>query len=147
MLRLVATTLVFLGLSLTAQVQERVNAILVLVGSGSMWGQIDGVNKIVIARDMVGDLLATLPGDQALGLMAYWHPAKGDCGDIERLAEPGRVARDDVDDHFARNGSRVRFNLPETSISYVLRYNMEGNVDLILATSLVAVEQVSERGL
>ncbi|MBV7379633.1 vWA domain-containing protein [Maritimibacter dapengensis] len=89
MFRILLSVLVILGFSNLALAQDRANAILVLDGSGSMWGQIDGVNKIVIARDVVGGLLDSLPEDQALGLMAYGHRTKGDCGDIELLAEPG----------------------------------------------------------
>ncbi|MAM62398.1 MAG: hypothetical protein CMH11_12990 [Maritimibacter sp.] len=75
--------------SFAASAQERPSAILVLDASGSMWGQIEGVNKIVIAREVVSDLLGTLPEEQALGLVAYGHRTKGDCGDIELLYEPG----------------------------------------------------------
>lgn len=75
-----------LPLSLAAQ--ERPSAILVLDASGSMWGQIEGEAKIEIARRVVGDLLATLPVDQPLGLTVYGHRRKGDCGDIETLALP-----------------------------------------------------------
>jgi Ca-activated chloride channel family protein len=89
MLRAIFTALLFLTTAVTATAQERPSAILVLDASGSMWGQIEGVNKIVIAREVVGDLLGTLPEEQALGLVAYGHRAKGDCGDIELLYEPG----------------------------------------------------------
>ncbi|MCV2886951.1 VWA domain-containing protein [Ruegeria aquimaris] len=75
-----------LPLSLAAQ--ERPSAILVLDASGSMWGQIEGEAKIEIARRVVGDLLATLPTDQPLGLTVYGHRRKGDCGDIETLTLP-----------------------------------------------------------
>ncbi len=73
----------------TASAQDRPSAILVLDASGSMWGQIDGVAKITIAQTVVGDLLETLPEDQALGLTAYGHRRKGDCSDIETLIAPG----------------------------------------------------------
>lgn len=89
MVRAFITTLLFLATTLVATAQDRPSAILVLDASGSMWGQIEGVNKIVIAREVVGDLLGTLPEDQALGLVAYGHRTKGDCGDIELLYEPG----------------------------------------------------------
>ena len=89
MLRAIFTALLFLATTLAATAQDRPSAILVLDASGSMWGQIEGVNKIVIAREVVGDLLGTLPEDQALGLVAYGHRTKGDCGDIELLYEPG----------------------------------------------------------
>jgi Ca-activated chloride channel homolog len=87
MLRLLALILFLLPGLATAQGAPR--TIIVLDGSGSMWGQIDGVNKIVIAREVMADLLATLPAEQELGLMSYGHRRKGDCADIELLIEPG----------------------------------------------------------
>ena len=71
MLRAIFTALLFLATTLATTAQDRPSAILVLDASGSMWGQIEGVNKIVIAREVVGDLLGTLPEDQALGLVAF----------------------------------------------------------------------------
>lgn len=65
------------------------DTILVLDSSGSMWGEIDGRHKILIARDVVGDLLEQLPENIGLGLMAYGHNRKSDCKDIELLAEVG----------------------------------------------------------
>ncbi|MEL6619329.1 MAG: VWA domain-containing protein [Pseudomonadota bacterium] len=62
---------------------------LVLDASGSMWGQIDGVNKIVIAREVVQSSLQTAVGDRPVGLIAYGHNRKGDCTDIEMLVPPG----------------------------------------------------------
>ncbi|MBO9452683.1 VWA domain-containing protein [Tropicibacter sp. R16_0] len=76
--------------------QERPSAILVLDGSGSMWGQIDGTAKITIAQDVVQELLTTLPGEQALGLTVYGHRRKGDCSDIETLVTPGADTRDQI---------------------------------------------------
>ncbi|MCC7321162.1 MAG: VWA domain-containing protein [Rubellimicrobium sp.] len=71
-----------------ARAQERPATILVLDASGSMWGQIDGVNKIVIAREVVAAILADFPADQDLGLVAYGHNRRGDCTDIETLVAP-----------------------------------------------------------
>ncbi len=65
------------------------DAILILDASGSMWGQIDGVNKIVIAKDVVEELVRGLPEEQRLGMVAYGHRKKGDCEDIETLADVG----------------------------------------------------------
>lgn len=42
-------------------------------GSGSMWGQIDGVAKVEIVRDVMSDLIATWPEGANVGLMAYGH--------------------------------------------------------------------------
>ncbi|MCB1844153.1 MAG: VWA domain-containing protein, partial [Halioglobus sp.] len=71
------------------------DAILILDASGSMWGQIDGVNKIVIAKDVVEGLVRGLPAEQRLGLVAYGHRRESDCADIETLADIG-AARADV---------------------------------------------------
>ncbi len=76
--------------------QDRPAAILVLDGSGSMWGQIDGTAKITIAQGVVADLLVTLPAEQHLGLTVYGHRRKGDCSDIETLVAPGPDTRADI---------------------------------------------------
>lgn len=71
--------------------QEPQKVIMVLDGSGSMWGQIDGVAKIDIARNVIGDMLNDWNAGVELGVMAYGHRAKGDCNDIETLTEVGPV--------------------------------------------------------
>lgn len=58
---------------------------IILDGSGSMWGQIDGTPKLEIARSALSEVLASLPADTELGLIAYGHRTKGDCDDIETL--------------------------------------------------------------
>ncbi len=65
--------------------------ILILDASNSMWGQIDGINKIVIARDAVGKLIDELPDGSDVGLIAYGHRREGDCEDIEVLEDIGTV--------------------------------------------------------
>src|SRR5690606_9696749 len=70
---------------LNASAAERV--MLVLDASGSMAGRIDGVTKLDTAREALASVLKTLPAGTELGLMAYGHRRKGDCGDIETLAE------------------------------------------------------------
>jgi len=80
------------GLSVSAVAEDPAppkDAILVLDASGSMWGQIDGVNKIVIAKDVVEGLVRGLDKDQRLGFVAYGHRKEGDCSDIETLADVG----------------------------------------------------------
>lgn len=72
------------------------NTILVMDGSGSMWGQIDGINKIVIAREVVDGLLDRFPADQNLGLTLYGHRTRGDCTDIETIVAPGLGNRDAI---------------------------------------------------
>ena len=62
--------------------------LIVMDGSGSMWGQIDGRPKLEIARETVAQVLGKLPPDQTLGLIAYGHRRKGDCKDIELMVPP-----------------------------------------------------------
>lgn len=86
-----ASVLVLLGLAmataLPAAAEER--AIVVLDGSGSMWGQIGGKPKIAIAREVLRETLGNVSPDLSLGLMAYGHRRKGDCGDIEMIVPFG----------------------------------------------------------
>ena len=63
--------------------------ILILDASGSMWGQIEGENKIAIAKTVLKDLVDELPDNTEVGLIAYGHREKGDCKDIETIVEPG----------------------------------------------------------
>lgn len=79
--------LVFAALS-CAPANAADKAIIVLDGSGSMWGQIDGRPKLDIARETLGKVLSTVPPDLELGLMAYGHRKKGQCDDIELIVEP-----------------------------------------------------------
>lgn len=75
---------------------------LVLDGSGSMWGQIDGVAKIEIARDAIDRMLNDWPERRGLGLIAYGHRTEGDCSDIETLVTPGALDRPSFDEAIER---------------------------------------------
>src|SRR5690606_22900938 len=66
------------------------DVVIVYDASGSMWGQIDGVSKIELAREVMADLVTGWSDGTNLGLVAYGHRSEGDCGDIETLIEPGR---------------------------------------------------------
>ena len=70
--------------------------LLVLDASGSMWGQVDGVNKIVIAREVLGDLVDELPDAAEIGVIAYGHRREGDCDDIETVVPMASLSRDDL---------------------------------------------------
>ena len=62
------------------------DTMIVLDVSNSMWGQIDGVAKIEIAREALGSLLDELPDGGRTGLMVYGHRREGDCSDVELVA-------------------------------------------------------------
>ncbi|MBU1305041.1 MAG: VWA domain-containing protein, partial [Alphaproteobacteria bacterium] len=75
-------------LSLAGATMAQPRTIIVMDGSGSMWGQIEGRAKLEIARDTVAEVLSRLPAERVLGLLAYGHRKKGDCGDIELIVPP-----------------------------------------------------------
>jgi Ca-activated chloride channel homolog len=87
MLRLLRLFLVAAVLPLAAQAQDG-RSIIVLDASGSMWGQIDGRTKLEIAREALGTVLAGIPAQTEIGLMAYGHREKGNCADIELVVPP-----------------------------------------------------------
>jgi len=66
-------------------------AMIIYDASGSMWGQIDGVNKVVIARDALKSVVQKWNPAVELGLTAYGHRVKGDCNDIQTIIPIGRV--------------------------------------------------------
>ncbi|MEW6387067.1 MAG: VWA domain-containing protein [Thermodesulfobacteriota bacterium] len=79
---------IFLGLVATPTLAAS-NVLFILDASGSMWGQIEGVPKIAIAKQVLSALLKDLPKDTKIGLMAYGHRTEGDCKDMELLAPIG----------------------------------------------------------
>ncbi|REJ82224.1 MAG: VWA domain-containing protein [Acidobacteria bacterium] len=68
--------------------------IFILDASGSMWGQVKGKNKIVIARETFAELVGELDARRRVGLVAYGHRREGDCSDIERLVEVSPLDRE-----------------------------------------------------
>lgn len=67
----------------TANAAERM--LVVLDGSGSMWGQINGKPKLEIAIETLSEVLKAVAADTEIGLMAYGHREKGNCADIELI--------------------------------------------------------------
>ncbi len=93
MKRVAAISLALFGLApITASAADDV--MIVYDGSNSMWGQIEGVSKVEIARDVMAGLVETWPQSTNLGLLAYGHRREGDCRDIELMVEPGPVEKD-----------------------------------------------------
>ncbi|MFU8764140.1 MAG: vWA domain-containing protein [Haliea sp.] len=70
------------------------NLLFILDASGSMWGRVDGEPKIVLARDVLSELVTSLPDATNAGLIAYGHNRKGDCDDIETLVPVAPLRRE-----------------------------------------------------
>jgi len=87
-----------------AQSDDRAT-VLVLDASGSMWGQVDGGRtKVEVAREVLAGFLGSRDAAAPLGVIAYGHRRRGDCGDIEVVAP---VARQPADALAARLGALV----------------------------------------
>ena len=71
-------------------------AVIVFDASGSMWGQINGVTKIEIARDALKNVVKEWNPDVELGLTVYGHRTKGDCNDIESVIPVGKINKNKV---------------------------------------------------
>lgn len=64
-------------------------AMIVLDGSGSMWGRTEERSRIDIARDALRGLMSRWPDGRPVGLVAYGHRSTNDCADVEVLRPPG----------------------------------------------------------
>lgn len=93
---LLALTLVFLSVPAWLAAQAG-RVLLVLDGSNSMWGRVDGAEKIVVAREVLAGMLADLPPEVPVGLAAYGHRREKDCDDIEVLLPIGSHTRAALD--------------------------------------------------
>lgn len=77
--------------ALPAAAQQTDSAsILIYDASGSMWGQLDGgVTKVEVARKVIGDFFVSRDNTVPLGVIAYGHNRRGDCSDIQVIANVG----------------------------------------------------------
>lgn len=67
---------------------------IILDGSGSMWGMAGDETKIKAAKDVMHELVPSLPSEIKLGLTVYGHRQKGRCDDIEIMMPAGSDDRD-----------------------------------------------------
>ena len=69
---------------------------LIVDSSGSMKARLGKEPRIDIAKRVVSELIAGLPGGLDVGLWAYGHRRKDDCADVEELAPIGPLDREAV---------------------------------------------------
>lgn len=79
------------GFPLPVAAQQTDSAsILIYDASGSMWGQLEGgVTKVEVAREVIGDFFVSRDNTVPLGVIAYGHNRRGDCSDIQVIANVG----------------------------------------------------------
>ncbi len=84
------------GLATAQETGDNADVMFILDGSGSMWGRVNEVEKIVIAKDVMSGLIDGLPTEIDAGLITYGHRERGSCADIEVIATPGQTDRGDL---------------------------------------------------
>lgn len=72
------------------------NLIVILDGSGSMWGKLEGKAKIQIAREVLSEIIQALPLNLHVGLVAYGHRTKGDCNDVQFMVPLGPLNKQKI---------------------------------------------------
>ena len=84
-----ALCLVTVGTLISATpMQAKERFVLLIDGSGSMWGQVEGQAKIAILRDALDTVLGQLDTESEVGIVAFGHREKGNCADIEEIVPP-----------------------------------------------------------
>ena len=93
---LLSFVLVFATLFTGVWAEDNPRAVIIFDASGSMWGQINGVTKIEIARDALRNVVREWNPSVELGLTVYGHRSKGDCNDIETVIPVGKIDKNRV---------------------------------------------------
>ncbi len=93
---LLGLVLVFTTLFTNVLAEDSPRAVIIFDASGSMWGQINGVSKIEIARDALKNVVKEWNPAVELGLTVYGHRSKGDCTDIETVIPVGKIDKSNV---------------------------------------------------
>jgi hypothetical protein len=89
-LKLAILCCALLSASTPLQAQDaKPNILMILDSSRSMWGQIDGINKVVSARTVIGEVAPRLEQDANFGLVAYGHRQTAGCRDVQLVLPLG----------------------------------------------------------
>ncbi|ROU03807.1 VWA domain-containing protein [Histidinibacterium lentulum] len=127
-----------LSLSATGvMAQDQQNLMIVLDGSGSMWGRIEGETKIELARRSLSHVLSEATPDMQIGLLAYGHRARGECTDIETVVPMGPAMQTVPEIIGAAQGLNPRGMTPitdaVTAAAEAMRYT-ERSATIVLVT-------------
>ena len=111
----------------------------ILDASGSMWGEVEGRDKIAIAKEVMAKLIRDLPDNTRAGLVAYGHRRKGDCKDVEELVQMSPLDKEGI--------IRVIQGLSpkgKTPITYSVRVTAEKLRELEDETTIILVSDGKE---
>ncbi len=96
---LLAAVVIFLSLFTSAGAQAKPQypeMMFIIDASGSMWSKTGNQTRMEAAKQVMNEIVPSLPPEVRIGLTAYGHNRKGDCNDIETLIPPGSDDRDEL---------------------------------------------------
>ncbi len=90
LMALMALMALFAAAALPARAEDVPSTVLLIDGSGSMWGRFEADKraKIDVVRELLKAKIAAA-GKINIGLASFGHRRKGDCSDVEVIADPG----------------------------------------------------------
>jgi len=94
---MLATVIVFFSLLVSTGAEAKPQypeMMFILDASGSMWNRAESQTRIDTAKQVMNEIIPSLPAEVRVGLTAYGHNRKGDCKDIETLIPSGSNDRD-----------------------------------------------------
>ena len=94
---LLSTVVIFLSLFTSTGAQAKAQypeMMFIIDASGSMWSKTGSQSRMDAAKQVMNEIIPSIPAEVRVGLTAYGHNRKGDCNDIETLIPPGSDDRD-----------------------------------------------------
>ena len=89
---LLTTIIIFLSLlaPVGAETKPQYPEMMFIIdASGSMWNKTETQTRIAAAKQVMNEIIPSIPAEVRIGLTAYGHNRKGDCNDIETLIPSG----------------------------------------------------------
>ena len=89
---LLSTVVIFLSLFTATGAQAKTQypeMMFIIDASGSMWSNTGNQTRMETAKQVMREIIPSIPAEVRIGLTAYGHNRKGDCNDIETLIPPG----------------------------------------------------------
>jgi chromosome segregation ATPase len=132
-LKAIALSTLLLGNMVLAEAEKPKNDVMIILdASGSMWGRVNGKEKIAIAKDKVETVLKQLPPDVAVGLITYGHRREGDCTDIELVNTPKFRNRYGVIKHLRKISPKGKTPITD-SIKFAIDNSRDGSMIVLVS--------------
>jgi Mg-chelatase subunit ChlD len=114
---------------------EASSVVIILDGSGSMWGQVEGTTKIAIAKKTMASIVESMPNTARVGLILYGHRREGDCDDVELAVALGPVDKPALSAEIEKLNPKGKTPITRSlrAAAEVLK-NQEGSASVVLVS-------------